>query len=152
MHLLDQRTLGIVMLLLLGMLVLIKHVATGSILDKPQGSVWIWLIHIFNMFFLLIANPLAALLLLTRALEVVDPTHLAIDLWWLLMGLEIGGMVVYLLGYLLMGWALISLGRKYQVGGSAPRAADTLVIADAYQFVRHPCTLRRCAFPWDLRA
>lgn len=47
-------------------------------------------------------------------------------------------MVVYVLGYLLMGWALISLGRNYQVGGSAPRAADTLVIVGPYQFVRHP--------------
>ena len=97
------------MLLLLSMLVTIKHSATGSILrDKPKGgSVRIWMTHTFNLFFLLIVNPLAAVLLMARHLEVVDPTHIAVDAPWLLAGLEAGGMVFYGMGYLLIGWALV---------------------------------------------
>jgi len=51
MHLLDQRTLGIAILCLLGMLVIVKRVATGSILDKPQGNLRVQLVNIFNLFF-----------------------------------------------------------------------------------------------------
>jgi protein-S-isoprenylcysteine O-methyltransferase Ste14 len=139
MHLFDQRALGVVMLLLLSMLVAIKHLATGSILgDRPKGNLRIWLTHTFNLFFLLIVNPMAAMLLITRRLEAVDPTHIVIDLPWLLMGFEIGGMVFYLIGYLFMAWALVRLGRNYQVGGNLPRAADDMVMVGPYRFVRHP--------------
>jgi protein-S-isoprenylcysteine O-methyltransferase Ste14 len=139
MYLLDQRALGVVMLLLLVMLVAIKHLATGSILrDRPNGNLRIWFTHTFNLFFLLIVNPMAAVLLMTRYLETVDPTHIAIEVPWLLTGLEIGGMVFYLVGTLLMAWALVRLGRNYQVGGNPPRAADEMVIVGPYRFVRHP--------------
>ncbi len=79
MHLLDQRTLGIAILLLLAMLVTVKRLATGSILkDTPQGRVLVWLTHLFNLFFLLIVNPLVAVLLLTRHADDVDPTRVII--------------------------------------------------------------------------
>jgi len=139
MYLFDQRALGMVILLLLSVLVIIKHLATGSILkDRPKGNCRIWITHIFNFFFLLIVNPAAAILLLTRHLEAVDPTHIAIEAPWLLIGLEIGGMVFYLMGYLLMAWALVRLGGNYQVGGNPPRPADEMVIVGPYRFVRHP--------------
>jgi len=139
MHLLDQRALGVLMLILLGMLVAIKHLATGSVLgDRPKGNLRIWLTHTFNLFFLLIVNPTAAMLLIARHLEAVDPTHIAIDVPWLLMGLEIGGMVFYLIGYLLMAWALVKLGGNYQVGGNPPRPSDEMVIVGPYRIVRHP--------------
>jgi protein-S-isoprenylcysteine O-methyltransferase Ste14 len=139
MYLFDQRALGIVILFLLSMLVIIKHLATGSILkDRPKGNLRIWITHIFNFFFLLIVNPMAALLLITQYLEAVDPTHIAINIPSLLIGLEIGGMVFYLMGYLLMVWALARLGGNYQVGGNPPRAADEMVIVGPYRFVRHP--------------
>jgi len=60
MVLLDQRILGIVMLCLLGLLVAVKQVATGSILEKPQGNWPVQVVNIFNLFFLLIVNPAAA--------------------------------------------------------------------------------------------
>ena len=139
MHLLDQRNLGIVMLLLLSMLVTIKLLATGSILkDKPKGNLRIWLTHIFNLFFLLIVNPLAAILLINGHLEAVDPTRLAIDIPWVLIGVEIGGLGLYVMGFILMGWALIRLGRNYQAGGSDPRVADGIVMGGPYKLVRHP--------------
>jgi protein-S-isoprenylcysteine O-methyltransferase Ste14 len=139
MHLLDQRTLGVVMVVLLGVLVTIKHLATGSILkDRPKGNLRIWITHIFNFFFLLIVNPLVAMLLIARKLEAVDPTHIAIEVPWLQMALEVGGMVFYVIGYLLMAWALVRLGENYQVGGNPPRAADEMVIVGPYRLIRHP--------------
>jgi len=57
MHLLDQRILGIVILFLLGMLVIVKRVATGSILDKPQGSLLVQLVNIFNLFLVSRESP-----------------------------------------------------------------------------------------------
>jgi protein-S-isoprenylcysteine O-methyltransferase Ste14 len=138
-HLLDQKTLGIVILLLLAALVIIKQMATGSILkDRPKRNLRIWLTHLFNLFFLLIANPLVAILLITGDLEAVDPTRLAINRPWLLMAVEIGGIGLYVMGFLLMSWALIRLERNYQAGGSDPRVADGMVMVGPYRLVRHP--------------
>ena len=50
MHLLDQRILGIAILLLLSMLVTIKRVTTGSILDKPRGNLMVQIVNTFNLF------------------------------------------------------------------------------------------------------
>ncbi len=50
MHLLNQRILGITILILLGMLVAVKRVATGSVLDKPKGNLMVQLVNIFNLF------------------------------------------------------------------------------------------------------
>ena len=138
MHLLDQQTLGIVILLLLGMLVVVKQIATGSILEKPTGSFLLRLVNTFNLFFLLVVNPLAAILLITRSLEAVDPTHLVVNVPWLWTVLEIGGAGLYVLGFFLMAWALITLGHVYQLGGSAPRVVDKMIVVGPYRFVRHP--------------
>ena len=138
MHLVNQRAVGIVILFLLGILVIIKQRATGSVVDKPKGNFLILLTNLFNLFFLLLLNPLAALLLMTGHLEAVDPTHLAIDAPWLLMAAEAGGMVLYVIGYLLMAWALMRLGSNYQLGGIAPRDSDKMVVVGPYRLVRHP--------------
>jgi len=138
MHLFDQRILGVIILFLLGLLVSVKQMATGSILDKPKGNLLIQLVNIFNLFFLLIVNPLAAILLIARSLETIDPTHLSIETAWLLMVLEIAGLAVYGIGYLLMVWGLIRLGQNYQLGGSVPRSEDKMVMDGPYGLVRHP--------------
>ncbi len=72
MHLFDQKILGIMILFLLGVLVVVKRMATGSILDKPKGSFLIQLVNGFNLFFLLMVNPLAAILLITRRIEIIN--------------------------------------------------------------------------------
>ena len=134
----DQRALGIAILFLLGMLVTVKRVATGSILDKPKGSLLVQLVNIFNLFFLLVVNPLAALLLITRRLVTIDPTRMIVDSLSILMVLEFAGLVMYVLGFLLIAWALVMLGRNYQLGGSAPRSEDKVVMDGPYGLVRHP--------------
>jgi protein-S-isoprenylcysteine O-methyltransferase Ste14 len=138
MHLFDQRILGIAILFLLALLVIVKQFATGSILDKPKGSLLIQLVNLFNLFFLLVVNPLAAILLITHLLEMLDPTRMTIVDPLVLMVLEIAGLVMYVTGFLLMAGALTTLRRNYQLGGSTPRSEDKLVIAGPYRLVRHP--------------
>ncbi len=135
MHLIDQMILGIAILFLLGILVTVKQVTTGSILDKPKGNLMVQLVNIFNLFFLLIVNPLAAILLITHRLEMIDPTYITIDKPWIL---NIIGLVIYVIGYLFMSLALITLGRNYQLGGSIPRSNDRMVMDGPYRLVRHP--------------
>ena len=142
MHILGQTGLGVAILALLSALVIVKRAATGSIMqERPSGGFWLWLIHLFNMFFLLVANPLAGILLVTHYLDAADITRVAVDSRPLLLVLEIGGLALYVMGFALMAWALITLGRTYQLGGSAPRAADKIVTAGPYSLVRHPMYL-----------
>ena len=138
MHLLNQWILGIVILILLGLLVIVKRASTGSILDRPQGSFMVQLVNVFNLFFLLVVNPLAAIFLIARLLETVDPTHINFEHSWMLTVLEVVGLLMYGAGFLLMAWALITLGHNYQLGGSSPRSEDRLVIHGPYRLIRHP--------------
>ncbi len=138
MHLFDQKILGIAILLLLGMLVIVKRVATGSILDKPKGNFLVQLVNVFNLFFLLVVNPLSAILLITDRLPKSDPTHMTINEQWITTVLESVGLVLCVAGYFLMAWALITLGRNYQLGGSAPRPEDKMISDGPYSLIRHP--------------
>jgi protein-S-isoprenylcysteine O-methyltransferase Ste14 len=138
MHLFDQRILGIAILFLLGGLVVVKRLTTGSIFDKPQGTFLVKLVNIFNLFFLLVVNPLAAILLITSLFGTIDLTRLIIGRSWLLLVIEVLGVAAYGLGFFIMAWALITLNRNYQLGGSAPRAEDKLVTDGPFKMVRNP--------------
>lgn len=132
MHLLNQRIAGIIILLLWAMLVVVKAIATGSLLkDRPRGGIWIWLIHIYNFLFLLVAAPLAAVLMIIRHRQSFRTSDL-------LTGLGVAGILLYAAGCILLAWALLTLRRNYQVGGCVPRASDELVMRGPYRFVRHP--------------
>ncbi|HYK90400.1 MAG TPA: methyltransferase [Acidobacteriota bacterium] len=138
MHLWDQRILGFAILVFLGVLVTVKRMATGSVLDRPTGGLLFQLVNIFNLLFLLVVNPAAAVLLIARRLEAFDPTHVTIDAPSFLIFLESAGILLYVAGFLLMAWALVSLGRNYQLGGSAPRRTDLIIKNGPYGLVRHP--------------
>jgi protein-S-isoprenylcysteine O-methyltransferase Ste14 len=138
MHLFDQKILGIVILFLLGSLVVVKRMATGSVLDQPKGSFMIQLVNGFNLFFLLIVNPLTAILLITRRMEIISPTFMTFDELWTLLVLEIIGLAMFAVGYFFMAQALIMLGRNYQLGGNAPRSEDMMIIEGPYKRIRHP--------------
>jgi hypothetical protein len=100
MHLLDQRILGIAIIFLLGMLITVKRVATGSIFDKPKGTLLVQIVNIFNLFFLLVVNPLAAIMLITRRLAMIDPTLIAVNQPLILISFEVAGLVMYVTGFL----------------------------------------------------
>ena len=138
MHLFDQPILGVAILLLLLMLVSVKQASTGSILEKPAGNLLAQLVNIFNLFFLLVVNPLAAIALIMPGLPQLDPTHFTVPGSWLLTGVEILALQVYVAGFGLMAWALSTLGRNYQLGGSEPRAEDQMVTDGPYTSIRHP--------------
>jgi len=138
MHLFDQKILGVMILLLLSGMVVVKKLATGSVLDRPKGNLLVQLVNGFNLFFLLIVNPLAAILLITNRLEMIDPARIIIDYLWLIQVWEMAGLVIYVMGYLLMAWALIRLSHNYQIGGSTPRPKDEMVMNGPYRLVRHP--------------
>ncbi len=139
MHLVDQRVAGIVMLVALASLVIVKRAATGSIMrDTPTGGAWLWAVHVFNLCFLLVVNPLAAVLLVARRLEALDPTHVTVGPRPLLTGVEVAGWAFYLGGLALMAWALAALRAGYQAGGTAPRPGDELTARGPYRAIRHP--------------
>jgi protein-S-isoprenylcysteine O-methyltransferase Ste14 len=138
MHIIDQRMLGVLIVLLLGMLVMTKRMATGSILDKPAGNLLVQSVNIFNLFFLLVVNPAAAILLIAQLLAEIDLTRITLSESWMLNVLEIAGLAMYLAGFLLMAWALITLGHNYQLGGSTPRFEDQMVMGGPYKLIRHP--------------
>ncbi len=138
MYLLGQTFLGIAILLLLGALVVVKRISTGAILDKPQGGFFLRVVNIFNLFFLLIVNPLAAVGLIARALPGLDPAHISMQAGWFLSFVEVVGLLLYVSGFALMAWALLTLSRYYQLGGTTPRPDDRMVVEGPYRLIRHP--------------
>ncbi len=142
MHLVGQRTLGIAILALLAVLVIVKRATTGSIMrDTPSDGIWLWLVHAFNLFFLLAANPLAGVLLVMRRFETFDPTRVILPERPFLFTLEMTGGALCLAGFSLIAWALTALRGSYQAGGTAPRAGDEMTVCGSYRLVRHPMYL-----------
>ncbi len=135
---LDDGLIGIFIFVLLAVLVTVKKVATGSVLDKPEGSLLVQVVNVFNLVFLLVVNPLAAVLLLTGHLAEVDPGHVVIYEAWMRTTVQIVGLAVYVIGFAVMAWALIALRRCYQLGGLAPRPEDRMVTSGPYRVIRHP--------------
>jgi protein-S-isoprenylcysteine O-methyltransferase Ste14 len=138
MNLLGDTALGIIILMLLGMLIIVKRAATGDILDKPRGNLLVQLVNIFNLFFLLVVNPLAGVLLLAHRMAALGPTHLSIEDPLILTVVELAGLISYVAGFVVMAWALVSLGKNYQLGGSAPRSEDRMILDGPYRLIRHP--------------
>ena len=138
MQMLGQTTLGIAILALLALMVASKWAATGAILDRPHGNFLVQLVNIFNLFFLLVVNPLAAILLIAGRMDTIDPTHFSFGPQPVTLSAEALGLLLYVGGVSFMGWALLVLGRNYQLGGSVPRPEDELITNGPYRFVRHP--------------
>ena len=132
MHFLGRTALGITILALMGLLVLVKRLTTGSFVEYPStGNFWVRLTNHFNLFFLLILIPGVAVWLIAGFPQTTDGSQIVSVL-------EIAGLALYVAGCVLMGWALLILGGKYQLGGSAPRDVDEMVMVGPYRFVRHP--------------
>jgi hypothetical protein len=119
MHLFEPRILGKVILVLMDFLIVVKQRATGSIFDRPQGNTLVIIVNGFNLFFLLVLNPLTALLLLKENLKIISPARMAIEEQRTLLNLGITGLALYVLGFFLMALSLIKLGRNYQLGGKS---------------------------------
>ena len=139
MHLIGEPALGILVLVVLASLVAVKRLATGSVLDeRPDARALVKVVNAFNLTFLLLISPLAALLLLAGRLEAWDPTHLAVPSAGSRGAVEVLGILAYVAGGALMMWALLTLRSSYQLGGMAPRSRDALVTGGPYARMRHP--------------
>lgn len=139
MHLLGETALGILILALMGAIVGAKRVATGSILDeRPDARPLVRSVNAFNLTFLLVVNPAAALLLVAGRLEAWDLSHLDVPFDGILAAVEVLGILCYAAGAALMAWALLTLRSSYQLGGMDPRSRDVLVTRGPYALVRHP--------------
>jgi protein-S-isoprenylcysteine O-methyltransferase Ste14 len=138
-HLLGEAVLGVLMICLLALLVVVKRVATGSVLDeRPDARPPVRVVNAFNLGFLLVVNPAAAALLLAERLHAWDISRVEVPWPWLRTAVEAVGVGTYVAGCALMMWALLSLKASYQLGGMAPRSRDALVTRGPYGFVRHP--------------
>lgn len=104
-RLLDQRLVGVVILLVLGLLV-VRRRATGSLVELPTGGRLVRTADLFNLLFLLVVSPLAAILLLTRTAS-LDPAHGAVPGPCLANAVQFAGLLMYVAGYGLMAWALV---------------------------------------------
>ena len=139
MQLIGESALGALILCLLGILVVVKRLATGSVLDeRPDARQLVRAVNVFNLTFLLVINPAAAVLLLAGRLRAWDPTRVEIPWAWLRTGAEAVGIASYAAGCGLMMWALLTLRSRYQLGGMTPRPRDALVSDGPYALMRHP--------------
>lgn len=137
-HLLDQRFVGIALLVLLTALVAAKRRGSGSLVEKPSGGPLLRVVNCYNLFFLLVLNPVIAIALVLRRLHAIDPAPIGIGSPRTAGIVEIVGLAPIAAGYGLMAWALVVLGRNYQLGGLAPRPGDTMVVTGPYRWIRHP--------------
>jgi len=97
MHLLDQGRLGIVILALLAMLVIVRANGDRFRFGQPEGQPVAWLtMHSTSSFYWLRIPRLHTAY--NSPLGAADPTHLVIARARLLLGLEIGGMGLYVMG------------------------------------------------------
>jgi len=144
MYLFDQRILGIIMLVLFGVIGAVKGLATGwdSSSNKPKGTLLAIIANTYNEYFsFIIGIPAAAILLITGQQKIIDPIQLASDMSGLRIGLEIAGLILFVLGNLLANWAFIKLGHNFQAGAPLPRMGGRLVTDGPYRLVRHPIYL-----------
>ncbi len=139
MHLIGESALGFLILALMGGMVAVKRAATGSVLDeRPDARALVRLVNAFNLTFLLVVNPAAAVLLVAGRLEAWDVTHLDVPPGRILAAVEGLGILCYAAGAVLLMWALLTLRASYQLGGMSPRARDALVTGGPYARMRHP--------------
>ena len=151
MHLIGATALGVLVACVLAALVAAKRLATGSVLDeRPGGGLLVKAVNVFNLAFLLVVNPVVAVLLLGGRLEAWDVTRVEIPSGWPRSGVETVGIASYLAGAGLMMWALLTLRSSYQLGGMAPRSRDALVTAGPYALVRHPMYAAALAMAFGL--
>jgi len=136
---LDPRIAGVLIMISSSVFLFVKRRTTGSFLNgRPDGGLLPWSTHVFNLFLLLALNPAVTILLVTRRLEALDPTIVDARPAPLHLGLEIGGLLLYLGGTSLMCWALVTMRGHFQVLGQTPRPAGRLFLSGAYGLVRHP--------------
>jgi protein-S-isoprenylcysteine O-methyltransferase Ste14 len=139
MHLIGEQGVGIFLFVVLalqgvGMLVYARR----FLQLKPEGQGIVIAENYFNTAILILFIPLVAVSLILGWYQTIDMTHVAIDMPWLIYGLEAIGIVLIICGTVMVVLGFVALRETFQPGGFAPRSQDTLVIWGIYSLVRNP--------------
>jgi len=133
--------LGILLLLVSGVMGGILLLAPGSIrLQRPDCG-WVgWAFNIMNLLFFFVLIPLCSLMMI---FEYPIPIFFCYQLpsAGIRVGLEIIGILVFLMGGFLLLWSRLSLRRSFRLGGVKPSNTDYLTTHGPYKVVRHPMYL-----------
>ncbi len=135
--------------LVLGLIILVVSAIMGAILLLAPGSIrlqrpecgWVgWVFNVVNLLFFFILIPLSGVMRMgLLQLEI----FCCIEIPWTVgaIGLEIIGLLAFLLGSLLLLWSRMSLRRSFRLGGVKPSTTDYLTMHGPYVHLRHPMYL-----------
>ncbi|NQV14602.1 isoprenylcysteine carboxylmethyltransferase family protein [bacterium] len=133
--------LGIIILLVSMIMGGILLLAPGSIrLQRPECG-WVgWTFNIMNLLFFLVLIPLCGVLMIYN-IQVPFFTYITLPTTPLLFGLELAGVMIFLIGSLLLLWSRLSLRRSFRLAGVKPSRNDYLTLHGPYKLIRHPMYL-----------
>jgi protein-S-isoprenylcysteine O-methyltransferase Ste14 len=139
MHILDNHLIGIIILVLFSLQGLVMLFSPGSLrLQKPEAGGISWVYNLLNLFVILVATPLVAILLMKNIMEPIEFLRIHITSVWILMIVEKLGMILFFVGNILLYWSRIILKRSFRLGGVAPRSEDKFITSGPYRWIRHP--------------
>jgi protein-S-isoprenylcysteine O-methyltransferase Ste14 len=139
MHLIGEQGDGIFLFVVLAFQGGAMLVCTGRFLQiKPEGQGIVMAENYFNTAILILFIPLIAVSLITGWYHILDLTHLAIAIPWLIYGLEAIGIALMLCGTAMVVFGFLALRNTFQPGGFVPRSQDLLVTWGIYSLVRNP--------------
>jgi len=133
----------------LGIIILMVSAITGGILLLAPGSIrlqrpdcgWAgWLFNILNLLFFMVLIPICGFMMI-KGIQVPFFIYLPIIESRLYLGVELLGLLIFLLGSLLLFWSRLSLRRSFRLAGVKPSQTDYLTLHGPYKWIRHPMYL-----------
>ena len=138
-HFIGEQGVGIFLFVVLALQGGAMLVRAGRFLQtKPEGQGIVMAENYFNTAILILFIPLIAVSLIIGWYQVLDLTHLAIGIPWLIYGLEAIGIVLMICGTAMVVFSFPALRNTFRPGGFAPRSQDSLVTWGIYCLVRNP--------------
>jgi protein-S-isoprenylcysteine O-methyltransferase Ste14 len=139
MHLIGEQGVGIFLLVVLALQGGAMLVCTGRFLQiKPEGQGIVMAENYLNTAILILFIPLIAVSLIIGWYQILDLTHLATAIPWLIYGLEAIGIALIVCGTAMVVFGFLALRNTFQAGGFAPRSQDSLATRGVYSLVRNP--------------
>ena len=139
MHLIGEQGVGLILFIVLALQGGAMLICTGRFLQlKPEGQNIVIAENYLNTAILILFIPIIAFTLIMGWYQVVDLTHLTIDVSWLIYGLEVIGISLIICGTAMVIFGFLALRRTFQPGGFVPRAQDPLVTWGIFSIVRNP--------------
>ncbi|MBU0607030.1 MAG: hypothetical protein KKI08_04050, partial [Armatimonadetes bacterium] len=123
MHLMEPRTLGIVIMVLFCLLGVAMIFSPGSLrLERPEGGPITWGYNVANLLIILAVTPFVAVCLIKGLLGPLEATRIALGDGVLVRVVEGVGLALFAAGNALMCYCRLLMRRSFRLGGVAPRA------------------------------